>query len=179
MLPGAPPGLWEDLEPVTVGGTTIRSLSMENLLWLLCVHGTKHKWARLSWVCDVAELVRTQPDLDWEKVAALGKELAIERRLYLGLLLANMLLDAPLPQVLEDKIKSSKEVQDLAQQAAEGIFFPPSDEKQVGRLHRLLFKLRSLDRSTDRLGLLRQVGRSFLKELRPSKWDGSADDADE
>jgi hypothetical protein len=179
VLPYVPPGLWEDLEPVTVGGTTMGSLAMENLLWLLCVHGTKHKWTRLSWVCDVAELVRTQPDLDWEKVAALGKELAIERRLYLGLLLANMLLDAPLPQVIQDKIASGKEVQTLAQQAAYRIFFPPRGGKRGERLRRLPFQLRSLDRGTDRLRLLRQVGRLFLKELRPSNRDGGDDDTDE
>src|SRR3712207_8653927 len=37
-------------------------------LLILCVHGTKHIWGRLSWICDVAELLRTQPDMDWEYV---------------------------------------------------------------------------------------------------------------
>ena len=64
---------------MTVSGTDVSSLAMENLLWLLCVHATKHKWARLSWICDVAELLRSQPQLNWEKVIALGAELAVAR----------------------------------------------------------------------------------------------------
>lgn len=169
VLPTTPAGLWKNLEPMTVSGAAVSSLAMENLLWLLCVHATKHKWTRLSWICDVAELVRTQRQLDWDKVMALGSELAVERRLYLGLQLAYMLLDAPLPQVIVEKIAASKDIPSLAQEAADRLFSVSGDRDEEDQLRQLPFQLRALDRDTDRLRLLREVGRQLLKKLRPRR----------
>jgi hypothetical protein len=175
VLPTMPAGLWKGLRPMTVSGVEVNSLAMENLLWLLCVHATKHEWARLSWICDVAELLRTQHQLDWEKVIALGSELGVERRLYLGLRLANTLLDAPLPQAIVEKIAANKEIESLAQGAADRLFSPSKGKKQEGRLRQLPFQLRALDRGTDRLRLLREAGRQFLKDLRPRHRGAAAD----
>jgi len=41
--------VWRRLVPTSLGGTTVLSLSPEDLLFILCVHGTKHGWQRLEW----------------------------------------------------------------------------------------------------------------------------------
>src|SRR5207253_975904 len=67
------------------------------LLLILCVHGANHCWLRLNWLCDVAELLRRNPALDWPALAAEAERWGCRRILTLGLLLAHDLLDAPLP----------------------------------------------------------------------------------
>ena len=64
---------------------------------ILCMHGAKHLWKNLGWICDVAELLRGQPALNWDQVRHEARRLRSERLLQLGLQLAERLLQAPLP----------------------------------------------------------------------------------
>ena len=41
--------------------------SAEDMLVLLCQHGTKHTWDRLSWICDVAGLLQSG-SIGWDEV---------------------------------------------------------------------------------------------------------------
>jgi Uncharacterised nucleotidyltransferase len=88
---------WERHEHVRVGGHDLSTLAPEELLLVLCVHGAKHGWERLQWVCDVAELIRARPGLDWERVDDLAKKGSAELVVSLGLCVAADLLDAPIP----------------------------------------------------------------------------------
>src|SRR6185295_1741043 len=56
--------LWNDLVTVEIRGTHFKSLSPDDLLFSLCVHGSRHLWERLSWICDVAELI-TRHSFNW------------------------------------------------------------------------------------------------------------------
>ena len=47
---------------------TVSSLAVEDLLLYLCVHATKHRWERLKWLCDIAELLRARQDIDWAAI---------------------------------------------------------------------------------------------------------------
>ncbi len=55
------------LIPVSCGEAQLFSLRPEDLLLFLCVHGAKHHWERLMWICDVAALVRVQQQMDWSR----------------------------------------------------------------------------------------------------------------
>ena len=72
-------------------------LSPETLLLVLSIHGSKHCWAQLKWICDVAELIRSQPSMEWDEVLANARSLRCQRMVFLGLLLAETLLGAQLP----------------------------------------------------------------------------------
>ncbi len=87
---------WERAETARIAGLTVRSLRAEDTLLTLCVHGGKHAWSRLAWLCDVAELVRAG-GIDWDRVGAEAKLVGAERMLSLGLLLAAEMLAAPVP----------------------------------------------------------------------------------
>ena len=49
---------------VSVHGKDVPTLSNEDLLIILCVHGSKHYWKRLSWIFDIAKLIEAQ-SIDW------------------------------------------------------------------------------------------------------------------
>lgn len=54
--------IWPRLQTVDLGGKAVNSLSVDDLLLILCIHGAKHRWCRLSWLCDVVLLLNANPD---------------------------------------------------------------------------------------------------------------------
>jgi len=82
---------------VTLNGVTVPTLTPEDMLLVLCVHGDKHYWGVLKWICDVAELVGATPRMNWRYVGAQARALGCRRMVALGLRLASGLLGAPLP----------------------------------------------------------------------------------
>lgn len=82
---------------VDLAGYRARTISPEDLLNYLCVHGGKHWWEFLNWITDVAWLIRRRSDLDWRLVVERAREFGCVRPLFLGLLLARKLLKANEP----------------------------------------------------------------------------------
>lgn len=76
---------------VAFAGREVPSLSDADLLLFLCAHGAKHLWNRLSWIADVAALVHTRPDLDWDRTIEEAKRMRLARILAVGLHLAEQL----------------------------------------------------------------------------------------
>jgi Uncharacterised nucleotidyltransferase len=88
--------LFRRADTINFGGHALPCLRPEDLLLVLCVHAAKHAWAQLSWLCDIAQLAKSS-HLDWKAIQGEAERLGIERIVNLNLLLANKLLDAPLP----------------------------------------------------------------------------------
>jgi hypothetical protein len=86
--------LWERLEPVSFNSNQAMTLSAEDLLLVLCIHGSKHAWQRLEWICGVAELARAKKEINWARVMERAAQVRARRMLLLGVLLAGDLLDA-------------------------------------------------------------------------------------
>jgi hypothetical protein len=82
-------------DEIVVGGRRAPTLRGEDLLLVLCVHAAKHVWVQLSWLCDIAQLVKTRL-LDWNAIQSEARRLGIERIVSLNLLLAQKLLGSPL-----------------------------------------------------------------------------------
>jgi hypothetical protein len=106
--------LWERLVPARLLDEEIRTFPPEALLLFLCVHGSKDLWwRRIGWICDVAELLAPNPDLDWSYSLELATYTGARRMLLLGLALAHELMQAPLPEQVCASICSDKAVQPL------------------------------------------------------------------
>ena len=105
---------WSRIQPLTLCGREINSLSCEDLLLLLCVHGGKHGWEKLIWLADVAELVGSNPQLDWEHVLDQARRAGGLRMLLLGVVLANRLLGTTIPPGLEPSLTRDPAVERIA-----------------------------------------------------------------
>jgi len=90
-------GLYQRAQTVTIREGRFRTPATEDLLLLLCLHGAKDRWARLKRICDINELTRSHPDLNWEAVLVRARVAECERIVALGLHLARTVLDLPLP----------------------------------------------------------------------------------
>src|SRR6202049_4248772 len=99
---------------VSVDGHHIPALAIEDELILICIHGAKHLWERLSMVADVAAYVIRQTSLTWERSYATARAAGAERMLNTGLLLARNLLGATLPQTVQARLKSDRSASQLA-----------------------------------------------------------------
>ena len=144
-FPLEPESLWEQLEPISLAEKEVLTLSPENLLLFLCVHGGKHCWERLGWICDIAELIRTRDEMNWRTVMDQARALKSERMLFLGLYLASDLLEAPLPEEIRARVYSDPAVRSLATQIGERLFH----EVSPGVLENWRFQVRIRDRWRD------------------------------
>lgn len=132
--------VWSRLVNVKLGGREVKGLGAEDLLLSLCVHGTKHLWERLAWICDVAELVNSHPRLDWPTVCGRARAAGTERMLLLGLHLARRLLDAPLPEEIERRAAAEPSVGRLTERVAARLFDGP-EHRPAGLLTNISFNL--------------------------------------
>lgn len=155
--------LWQHLGRDSLGGSTILTLSPEDLLLVLCVHGAKHLWDRLAWICDVAELVRSQTRLDWDLVTGQALRLGSARILFLGLYLANKLLETPLPKEISKRVQADLSVIKLADQVCSRL--SNGSAARPGVAESWLFHLRVRERFRDR------VRYSFFYTVIPTAGD--------
>ncbi len=146
-LPFDSEGLWSRLEHVNLEGTLVPALAREDLLLALCIHGGKHLWERLEWICSLAELTRPCFELDWESLRSRAARLYCQRMLSLGLALARDLLEAELPDREMVHLRSDKALDSLVRQVREHIF----SEKPHDLFHVTLFRLRARERTLDRI----------------------------
>jgi hypothetical protein len=84
---------WEHRQAVSIGGVTMRTLDAERLLLYLCMHGGKHSWGRISWLCDLHRALRAYPHANWETIWRLAHQNGAARMVGIGLGLVDALLD--------------------------------------------------------------------------------------
>ncbi len=87
--------------PVIVAGAPLSTLSVEDTILFLAVHGSKHRWHRLSWVCDFAQLIDAHAALDWAQLFDEAAARGGDRMLALAVALAADLLDGRLPPSID------------------------------------------------------------------------------
>jgi Uncharacterised nucleotidyltransferase len=168
-----PASLWEHLESVTLADRPVRTLAPEDVLALLCVHGAKHHWSRLAMICDVAELVRTYPELDWGRALEQTGRLGGARMLYLGLLLAQDLLGATVSEDMLRQVHADPVVRALATQVRGWLFTGPNGLLRTLQQHAFYLKL--AERFQDRVwcGLCltpRMIARVVYYVIAPCVW---------
>ena len=99
MFPCARLRPFETAVPVNIGGAVVRTLAPEAAAVFAAYHGTKHVWRRLCWLGDMAAMARGGA-IDWPAAVTLARRMGSERQLALALVLAEDLLEAPLPPAL-------------------------------------------------------------------------------
>jgi len=163
--------IWEHLVPAQLLDEDIQMFPPVVLLLFLCVHGSKDMWwKRIGWICDIAELLASNPDLDWSYGLELATATGARRMFLLGLALAHQLLQAPLPEQVLAWIRTDNHIQPLAEHVfhrlfSEQTFLDSFVERQ--RFHR---KVR--ERLRDKLPIYQQLAKViFISVFIPNSND--------
>ena len=154
--------MWNDLVTIDLNGTEVKTLPPADLLFSLSVHGSRHLWERLGWICDIAELL-ARHGFDWTTLLEHAVEADGERMFLLGLYLAERLLDAPLPAEVKRLCDSDPRLASLADSVIEHLF---SGTIHVPATSREIFKYN--------IGVRKTLGaraRYMLYMLRPTDSD--------
>jgi hypothetical protein len=146
---GLEPGeVMSRLQPTRLGGTTIETFSVEDLVLYLSMHGTKHLWHRLEWVISLAELLRESANINWDGVMQRAEDAHATKMLALGLRLVETFSDVR----VEPRILTSADPIGVTNQMATQI-----KEQIFTRSHNLesrqtnLYNFRVMDRKRDAL----------------------------
>jgi len=161
-------GIWSKIEPRAWNGSVFPVLPPEETLLMLCVHGAKHLWCKLGWVCDVAGLLASPVPPDLRRALELAERCGVQRLLLLGLLLAGSLAGARLPREVSDRIAADLMVLALARQALAVIASTPVNPDADPA--RYLFYLKAKDCRRDQLLF---TGR-LLATLAAGEWNPAA-----
>ena len=113
--------LWQNLDPLELNGTEMKTLNADDLLFSLCVHGSRHLWERLGWICDVAELIKRR-QLNWQALLERAVQTDSERMFLLGLHLAQTLLQTELPPGVRERCNSDTRLSSLAANVIQHLF---------------------------------------------------------
>jgi putative nucleotidyltransferase-like protein len=154
--------LWNELITIDLNGTPVKTFPADDLLFSLCVHGSRHLWERLAWICDVAELIKRHT-IDWPRLLERARAADSERMFLLGPYLAERLLDAPLPDEIKQRCASDPRLASLAENVIDHLF---NGTTHVPATSREIFKYNLGVRKT-----LSARARYLLYMLRPTDGD--------
>src|SRR5580698_11117934 len=110
---------FRNLAPVKLTDRDVLTFTAEDLLPMLCIHGSKDFWERLSWIADVNELVQSHPTLDWDRVLHFAQPLQATRMLNLGLALAARVLGTLLPAEISARVQADRLAREVASEVHE------------------------------------------------------------
>jgi hypothetical protein len=147
---------------VSIDGHQIPALAIEDELILICIHGAKHLWERLSMVADVAAFIHRQTSLDWQRAFATARSVGAQRMLHTGLLLAGNLLGAALPQNVCARLQSDRPASQLAARIA--TWLPSGGQASSGLFARALYRVRMRGSVVSGLGYLLRLTFSPTQE---------------
>ncbi len=160
-----PEAVMERSQRIYFGGEEIETFSIEDIILYQCFHGTKHSWRQLESISSLSALITSSPQIDWAVVVDRASGARARRMLMLGLLLAQQVTNAPVPEFVFTKLGPDEEIRDYATQLAADLF--EGNSAACNPLEIFRSSLKIMDRRSDALaGLLRSI---FVPTL--SDWE--------
>ena len=138
--------VWKNIESIEILGRQVWSFSSQDTFLFLAVHGAKHSWSALKWLCDLAEFIRSNPELDWPRLFKRAEALGAARTCRLGIFLAAELLQAEVPASLVRTVLDDSQVQALTQDVRLRIAEPHDEDPIEGQIFNLKLKERLRDK---------------------------------
>lgn len=142
--------LWQqESESVLINTHPIRVLPWEEEILYLCVHGSKHLFERLEWICDIDRAVSAHQALDWERLLSKAQKRGTKRMLFLGLGLCEHFFGLTLPHKFHNEMAKDKTLAKLISKIVEINFSQQTQKVKSYRTFWLLWNMR--ERLSDRL----------------------------
>jgi hypothetical protein len=142
-------GMWRRAMHVDCAGQDIPSLSPEDLFTVLCIHGSKHEWTRLQWICDLGEVLRAYPEMDWGGLLQRAREQRCLRMVLIGLSLVEQLTGYVLPPSATSCDRADKVIKNLSDESSQLLFATDRESPSFARI--TPFRISMRDHWTDKV----------------------------
>ncbi|MGI9534593.1 MAG: nucleotidyltransferase domain-containing protein [Thermodesulfobacteriota bacterium] len=133
---------------INIEGNEINSLSEEDLLLFLSLHGVKHGWLRLFWLCDIARFLKVKDKVDLACVIRRAESLNCSRSLFLALNSSELVIPGQLNEELIGYIKNDKEIYRISKLIRDNLF--NIDNKSEKEIRDKVF-VSSMERYSDKI----------------------------
>jgi hypothetical protein len=144
-------GFFDRSIKVEVGERSVSTLCPEDLLLVLCAHAAKHSWSELSFLCDISQLVRSQP-IKWDQVLEQASQLGIRRVVAVNFALVGNLLGAALPGFVHEQLEIKRGEDPVMRRILSVVTESQQVDTESASYFRLMLDLR--ERWRDRVRLL-------------------------
>jgi hypothetical protein len=114
-----------DQQTILLAGARVPNMSPELTLLMLCMHGSKHVWRRMIWICDVAQHITSHRELDWDRAIREARRCGLWRALAVGVLLARSIAGANVPEAAWQRFEADRVAARLAQQIERNLCHEP------------------------------------------------------
>lgn len=105
--------LFKETNILNLKNNDIKVFNKEFLFIYLCLHGSKHIYERVSWICDINKLL-IDKTINWELVIKYAKSINIERTVLSSIYLASITFETKLPNILTININKDKKISSIA-----------------------------------------------------------------
>ena len=101
---------FEDRTITNINNNNINTISNEKFLIYLCVHGAKHLFERIEWVCDIDKFIKNH-DINWNKIDEILENDNSKRFFLLGLFMAKLFYNTKFDEKYEKQY--DKEIEEV------------------------------------------------------------------
>lgn len=143
--------LWEYAQPKPFANRMVLNLSSEDSILILCSQGAKDCWQQLNRICDIAQVLCTCGEINWEQVCSRATKLRMTRILLLGLLLAHELLEVELPKSILQQIQANPLLKSLASQIYTQLFYQTESSLTYQKVNSSFFHLSMIEHPLDKV----------------------------
>jgi len=140
--------IWARRRSVALSGISVPVLSPEDNVLFLCVHGAKHQWERLEWVCSLGMLIK-ESEIDWQAVLERARASRSESRLALALVLIEKVLGLKPPVEIGLNAPRKRSVASAADEIMRRL--AQEQRSEVSQLEIFRFNLKVMDNRVDAL----------------------------
>jgi len=143
--------LWQYAQPKPFANRMVLNLSSEDSILILCSQGAKDCWQQLNRICDIAQVLSTCGEINWEQVCHRATSLRMTRILLLGLLLAHELLEVELPKTILQQIQANPLLNSLASQIYTQLFYQSESSVANEKVNSSFFHLSMIEHPLDKI----------------------------
>ncbi|MGH8001890.1 MAG: nucleotidyltransferase domain-containing protein, partial [Brasilonema sp.] len=137
--------IWKDAHLKPFANKMVLNFTLEDLILILCSQGAKDCWQQLNRVCDIAQVIRTSCEINWERICERAEKLHMMRILLLGLLLAHELLEVELPKSILQQIQASPLLKSLSSQIYTQLFCTTEYSLENWKVRSSFFHLKMIE----------------------------------
>lgn len=101
------------IKTIDINNNSLNIFKKEFLFIYLCIHGSKHVFERVSWICDINKLL-IDKTINWKLLIRLSEVLNVKRIILSSIYLASIVFDTKLPSYIKSIIEKDSQVKKIS-----------------------------------------------------------------